>query len=156
VSNEAIDNMTLRVRRVVTGHDEQRKAVVVSDQTLPITTRRPGQEGCVVWAVDKVPVDNLDATDGANRASGTTIDHGAVFRIVRYEPGRAGRMHRTRSMDYGVVLSGTIVLQLDEGAEVELHAGDVLVQRGTIHNWINRSPEPCTIAFVLIDAVPME
>lgn len=147
--------MTLRVRRVVTGHDEQRKAVVVSDDTLPITTKRPGQEGCVVWAVERIPADNVDPIDGANRASGTTLANGAVFRVVRYEPGRAGRMHRTRSMDYGVVLSGNIVLQLDEGAEVELHAGDVLVQRGTIHNWINRSSEPCTIAFVLIDAEPI-
>lgn len=147
--------MTLRVRRVVTGHDEQRKAVVVSDDTLPVTTRRPGQEGCVVWAADRIPVDNLDPIDGANRASGTTIDNGAVFRIVRYEPGRAGRMHRTRSMDYAVILSGSIVLQLDEGTEVELRVGDVLVQRGTIHNWINPSTEPCTIAFVLIDAAPI-
>jgi quercetin dioxygenase-like cupin family protein len=148
--------MTLRVRRVVTGHDEQRKAIVVSDDTLPVTTRRPGQEGCIVWAVDKIPVDNLDPVDGANRVSSTTLENGAVFRIVRYEPGRAGRMHRTRSMDYGVVLSGNIVLQLDEGAEVELHAGDVLVQRGTIHNWINRGSAACTIAFVLIDAEAIE
>jgi quercetin dioxygenase-like cupin family protein len=147
--------MTLRVRRVVTGHDEQRKAVVISDGTLPITTRRPGQEGCVVWAADRIPVDNLDPIDGAHHASGTTIDNGAMFRVVRYEPGRAGRMHRTRSMDYAVILSGSIVLQLDEGVEVELHVGDVLVQRGTIHNWINRGAAPCTIAFVLIDAVPI-
>ena len=58
-------------------------------------------------------------------------------------------------MDYAVILSGSIVLELDDGAEVELHAGDVLVQRGTIHNWINRGAEPCTIAFVLIDALPI-
>lgn len=147
--------MTLRVRRVVTGHDEQRKAIVVSDDTLPITTRRPGQEGSVVWATDKIPADNLDLIDGADGVSSTTLANGAVFRVVRYEPGRAGRMHRTRSLDYGVVMSGSIVLQLDEGAEVELHAGDVLVQRGTIHNWINRGSQPCTIAFVLIDASPV-
>jgi quercetin dioxygenase-like cupin family protein len=148
--------MSLHVRRVVTGHDEGRKAIVISDETLLITTRRPGQEGCVVWAVDRIPADNLDSMDGANRASGTTLPNGAVFRVVRYEPGRAGRMHRTRSIDYAIVLSGSITLQLDEGAEVELHAGDVLVQRGTIHNWINRSSAACTIAFVLIDALPIE
>ena len=147
--------MTLEIRRVVTGHDENRKAIVAGDATLPITTRRPGQEGCVVWAVDRVPADNLDEADGASKAPGTTLTNGVVFRVVRYEAGRAGRMHRTTSMDFGVVMTGSIVLQLDEGAEVTLHAGDVLVQRGTIHNWINRGPEPCTIAFVLIDAAPI-
>lgn len=143
------------MRRVVTGHDEQLKAIVISDSALPITTRRPGQEGCVVWAVDRVPADNLDPMDGAGKAASTTLANGAVFRVVRYEPGCTGRMHRTASLDYGVILSGSIVLQLDEGAEVTLHAGDVLVQRGAIHSWINRGVEPCTIAFVLIDAEPI-
>jgi quercetin dioxygenase-like cupin family protein len=148
--------MNLRVRRVVTGHDQRRKAHVTSDETLPVTIRRPGQEGCVVWAVERIPADNLDSADGAHKAVGSTIANGAAFRVVRYEPGAAGRMHRTRSLDYAIVLSGNIVLELDDGAEVALAAGDVLVQRGTIHNWINRGSEPCTIAFVLLDALPLE
>jgi quercetin dioxygenase-like cupin family protein len=64
-------------------------------------------------------------------------------------------MHRTRTLDYGVVISGSLVLELDDGIEVTLNAGDVLVQRGTIHNWINRSDAPCTVAFILIDALPI-
>lgn len=147
--------MKLSVRRVVTGHDLQRKAVVASDEILPATSRRPGQEGCVVWATDRIPADNLDPADGSRKATGTTLPNGAVFRIVRYAAGMAGRMHRTHSMDYAVLLSGSIVLELDGGAEVTLQAGDVLVQRGTAHNWINRGTEPCTIAFVLIDALPV-
>lgn len=147
--------MTLSVRRVVTGHNSQRKAVVASDEILDVTVRRPGQQGCVVWATECVPANNLDATDGASKTAGATLDNGAVFRVVRYEAGATGRMHRTRSLDYGVVLSGSIVLELDDGVEVALHQGDVLVQRGTIHNWINRGSEPCTIAFVLVDALPI-
>jgi quercetin dioxygenase-like cupin family protein len=147
--------MSLSVRRVVTGHNPQGKAVVTGDDTLPVSTRRPGQEGCVVWATDRIPADNLDPADGARKAAGTTMPHGVVFRIIRYEAGMVGRMHRTTSMDYGVLLSGSIVLELDDGVEVTLQAGDVLVQRGTIHNWINRGTEPCTIAFVLIDALPI-
>jgi quercetin dioxygenase-like cupin family protein len=143
--------MTLRVRRVVTGHNAQGKSVVTDDSILPVVTRRPGQSGSNVWAVDQVPV-KLDAPDRANDVSGSTVPNGAVFRVVRYEAGTSGRMHRTRSMDCGVVLSGIIELELDDGAEVTLGAGDVLVQRGTIHNWINRGSEPCTIAFVLLDA----
>ena len=64
-------------------------------------------------------------------------------------------MHRTNSLDYAVILSGSIVMELDDGAEVSLRSGDVLVQRGTVHNWINRGTEPCAIAFVLIDALPV-
>jgi quercetin dioxygenase-like cupin family protein len=75
--------------------------------------------------------------------------------VVRYEPGVAPRVHRTDSVDYGVVLAGEIDMELD-GATVKLKAGDVLVQRGTIHNWVNRSTEPCVIAFVLVDAKPVK
>jgi quercetin dioxygenase-like cupin family protein len=147
--------VTPGVRRVVTGHNLQGKAIVTIEDTLPLTSRRPGQEGCVVWAVDRIPVDNLDPAAEPPQAAGTTMPNGAVFRIVRYCAGMTGRMHRTDSIDYAVLLSGSIVLELDSGAEVTLAAGDVLVQRGTAHNWINRGTEPCTIAFVLIDALPI-
>jgi quercetin dioxygenase-like cupin family protein len=78
-----------------------------------------------------------------------------VFRVVRFEPGVAPLIHRTSSIDYAVVLAGEIDMELDT-ATVTLHAGDVLVQRGTIHNWVNRGAAPCVIAFVLIDAKPVE
>ena len=78
-----------------------------------------------------------------------------MFRLVEYQPGVAPRNHRTESIDYAVVVSGAITMDLD-GKEVDLMQGDVLVQRGTVHNWINRSTEPCVIAFVLIAAKPVE
>jgi quercetin dioxygenase-like cupin family protein len=143
------------VRRVVTGHNEHHKAIVTSDEILAVSVRRPGQEGYVVWATDRVPADNLDPADGSRYTAATTLPKGAVFRVVRYEVGSVGRMHRTHTLDYAVIMSGSIVLELDDRAEVTLQAGDVLVQRGTIHNWINRGTEPCTIAFVLIDALPI-
>ena len=148
--------MNLRVRRVVTGHDERGKAVVTIDEAVSnITSKRAGLEGCVIWASDRVPADNLDPTDGASLTEGVTLPNGVVFRVVRYAPGATGGMHRTRTLDYGVVMSGAIVLELDDGAEVELRAGDVLVQRGTVHRWINRTDGPCTVAFVLLDALPL-
>jgi len=64
---------------------------------------------------------------------------------------RHAGMHRTRSIDYAVVISGEIDMLLDD-SEVHLNAGDVLVQRGTNHAWVNRGREDCRIAFVLIDA----
>jgi quercetin dioxygenase-like cupin family protein len=74
---------------------------------------------------------------------------------VRYKPGVVGRRHRTDSIDYAVVISGAIDMELD-GQTVRLKAGDVLVQRGTVHNWVNPGPEVCMIAFVLISAKPVE
>jgi len=68
---------------------------------------------------------------------------------------RHAHMHRTRSIDYAIVLSGEIWAVMDVG-ETKLVAGDMLVQRGTNHAWANRSDAPCVIAFILIDAVPME
>jgi quercetin dioxygenase-like cupin family protein len=62
-------------------------------------------------------------------------------------------MHRTETIDYAVVISGEIDMQLDIGA-VHLRAGDVLVQQATLHDWVNRGTEPCRIAFVLVPAKP--
>jgi len=149
--------MSLRVRRVVTGHDASGKAVVLKDEiSANVASRRPGQQGCVVWTTDRSPADNTDETDRSAAQAGTTSAGGTVFRIVRYEPGVTPRMHRSDSIDYAVILEGSIVMQLDDGVEVVLDTGDTLVQRGTVHNWINRGTVPCVIAFVLIDAKPVE
>jgi quercetin dioxygenase-like cupin family protein len=110
----------------------------------------------VVWTTDTAPADNSGDFDGARRKVATTCPGGTVFRIIEYSPGVTPRMHRTDSIDYAVVLSGEIDMQLDDGTEVHLRAGDVLVQRGTIHNWINRGTAPCVMAFTLIDAKPVE
>jgi quercetin dioxygenase-like cupin family protein len=77
-----------------------------------------------------------------------------VFRVVSFGPGVAPRNHRTDSVDYATVISGEIDMVLD-GETVRLKTGDVLVQRGTVHNWINNGTEPCVIAFVLVAAKPV-
>ena len=83
------------------------------------------------------------------------MKNGTVFRVIEFSPGVAPRNHRTDSIDYAVVMSGEIDMELDDTV-VHLKAGDVLVQRGTIHNWRNNGTEPCLIAFILIDAKPVE
>jgi quercetin dioxygenase-like cupin family protein len=75
--------------------------------------------------------------------------------VIEFAPGLAPRNHRTDSIDYIVVLSGEIDMDL-EGSTVHLRAGDVMVQRGTIHNWVNRGTAPCVLAVVLVDAKPVE
>ena len=148
--------MSLQIRRVVTGHDANGRAVVKIDElSKNIVSGRSGQSACVVWTTESFPVDNTGDADGGERQVGTTLNNGTVFRVVEFAPGVAPRNHRTDSIDYAVVLSGEIDMDLDDKV-VHLKAGDVLVQRGTIHNWINRGTEPCVIAFVLIDAKPVE
>ena len=148
--------MTLKIRRVVTGHDAQGRARVAIDELCRnVISRRPSHASCVVWSTGEFPADNADERDGAAREVATTDRNGTVFRIVEYRPGVAPRNHRTESIDYAVVLAGGIDMEL-EGETVQLRAGDVLVQRGTVHNWVNRGAEPCVIAFVLVAAKPVE
>jgi quercetin dioxygenase-like cupin family protein len=148
--------MAVQVRRVVTGHDANGRAVVKIDElSKNVISTRPGQSACVVWTTDSFPVKNTGDADEGMRKVGTTLNNGTVFRVVEFGPGVAPRNHRTDSIDYAVVVSGELDMELDNSV-VHLKAGDVLVQRGTIHNWVNRGTEPCVIAFVLIDAKPVE
>ena len=148
--------MAIQLRRVVTGHDANGRAVVTIDEVSKnITSSRPGQTACVVWTTESFPVNNTGDADQGLRKVGTTLEGGTVFRVIEFAPGVAPRNHRTDSIDYAVVLSGEIDMELDDSV-VHLNAGDVLVQRGTIHNWVNRSTKPCAIAFVLIDAKPVK
>ena len=148
--------MALQLRRVVTGHDANGRAVVKIDEVSKnLVSSRPGQAACVVWTTESFPVNNTGDADEGLRKVGTTLNNGTVFRVVEFGPGVAPRNHRTDSIDYAAVISGEIDMELDDSV-VRLKAGDVLVQRGTIHNWVNRGTQPCVIAFVLIDAKPVE
>jgi quercetin dioxygenase-like cupin family protein len=148
--------MSLQIRRVVTGHDAQGRAKIEVDEIAKnVISNRPGASSCVVWSTKGFPVDNDGFNDPTAGAFKTTVEGGTVFRIVHYGPGVTPRNHRTDSIDYAVVISGEIDMELDDGVVVHLKQGDVLVQRGTIHNWVNRGKEACVIAFVLISAKPV-
>jgi quercetin dioxygenase-like cupin family protein len=147
--------MPFQLRRVVTGHDDNGHAVVLIDEIASnLVSARPGATACVVWTTEGFPVDNNGSDDQARRQTGTTLPNGTVFRVLELAPGNSPRNHRTDSIDYAVVMRGEIDMELDD-TTVHLKAGDVLVQRGTIHNWANRGTEPCLIAFVLIAAEPV-
>jgi len=156
--------MTLQVRRVVTGHDTNGKAIVATDEVLQGTTR-PGRAGIArvdLWSTNRVPVDNSDEAAVAQRA-GFVVRHnyvgsgqGTVVRITEFAPGSPKFMHRTETLDYAILLSGECDLELDDGVMVHMKPGDMAVQRGTMHAWVNNGKEPCVFAFVLIDAEPAE
>jgi hypothetical protein len=173
------------MKRVVTGHDGNGQAVIISAAEPPNIVelqKMPGTVFYELWRTTEspAPVDNgPDLTLGPLRLPPTS--GGTVFRIVDIPPdtteslrrsaeemkqafGEIGDadastvkrdsphplMHRTQSIDYGIVLEGEIALILDQG-EVALKAGDVVVQRGTNHGWANRGRKTCRMAFILID-----
>jgi quercetin dioxygenase-like cupin family protein len=149
--------MTIQVRRVVTGHDAQGRAIVTIDEIAKnIVSRREGHSSAVIWSNADTPADNSEAGDQGLRDVADSAQSGSIFRVIEYAPGVTSRMHRTVTVDYAVVMSGEIEMGLDDGAKVHLKAGDVLVQRGTIHDWINRGNVPCVMAFVLTAAKPLE
>jgi quercetin dioxygenase-like cupin family protein len=141
------------IRRVVTGHTADGKAMVAIDEiSKNVVTKRPGQTSTVIWATNQLVPDMGPLGDISANVEKTTVENGSVFRIGRFEPGVAARVHRTASIDYAIVLSGAIDMELDDGKVAHLKAGDMVVQRGTVHNWVNHGPEDCMIAFILVHA----
>ena len=164
----------------MTGHDADGRAVIVSDGSPPAVeiTAVPGTVFHEVWSTD-VPArvhDDRDPTEGPLQLA--PPPNGTRIRIVDIPPdtvqdavsaedaaaafaqiGAAGAhgsdgphalMHRTETIDYGIVLAGEIWLVVDEG-ETRLGPGDVVIQRGTNHAWSNRTDETARMAFVLVD-----
>jgi quercetin dioxygenase-like cupin family protein len=144
------------VRRVVTGHDPKGQAIVQSDSIAQSTDVANGQARfALLWTTDRSPADNGETKDAAQRHVGLTSPGGTVLRIVDFAPGTRSPMHRTCSVDYGIVLEGEIDLELDSGEVKHLSRGDVVVQRGTSHAWVSRSNRWARMAFVLIEAAPV-
>jgi mannose-6-phosphate isomerase-like protein (cupin superfamily) len=169
------------IRRVVTGHDPDGKAIFASDEQVEPTTvgLLPGLELHRMWALDEAPTFPDDgqaplATNyfppvGGFRFGLFTIPPdstampadldvaGALAEMEVKLPGMAGHMepdnpgmHTTASVDYEYVVSGRVILELDDGATRELGAGDTVVQNGTRHAWRNPYDEPCQLVVVLI------
>ena len=149
--------MTVDFRRIVTAHDHSGVSVIKSDDRLTPAPIAGGDANFrLVWTTPTVPADNNDDSDGSVRQAGLTLNGGSVIRIVDMLPGKASPMHRSFSIDYGIVLRGELELELDGGEVVALGAGDIVVQRGTNHLWRNPSSEAvCRIVFVLIEATPV-
>jgi quercetin dioxygenase-like cupin family protein len=143
------------MRRIVTGHNPQGRAVFRAvDELVPKKIPSGDAAFVTVWSTAEVPVNLNDESDGSLRNVGLTLNGGSVIRVVDMLPGGESPMHRTNSIDYGIVLNGKVELELDDGAIEVCGAGDIIVQRGTIHLWRNPSPtEPCRIVFVLTEAI---
>lgn len=178
--------MSKQVRRVVTGHDKDGKAIVISDGPAPfvhVNPTDPEWYSTDIWRTQETPARIVAAAPEPTLGPRRQLPQkrGTVLRINNFSPepeavrqmtpedsrrafaalgnekaatyGKGGRhplMHRTETIDYAIVLSGEITMVLDE-EDVELKAGDIVVQCGTSHAWSNRSGAPCVVAFILID-----
>lgn len=172
-------------RRVVTGHNDAGKSVVVSDGPSPRHVTITGMKDFSitgVWATDH-GMTGLPGSDDPTAKMETFVpaDGGSRFVVTvipppgpmpspeelavagpqmlerlpglaqAMEPGHPG-MHTTDTVDYDIVMSGELVMELDDGAEVTLHPGDIVVQNGTRHAWRNKSTEPVVLYSVLVGA----
>ena len=167
------------VRRIVTGHHDDGRSTVLIDALAPnVKQRTAGNASTLLWVTDECPARMAGAGDRAARDIGVPPPpRGTIFRLAEFPPGFGTDLrgkealtdlaiapdvapghrhpdpgvHRTRTIDYVVVLEGEIQLLLDDG-ELRLRAGDAVVQQATNHAWINRGALPCRLAMVFIDA----
>ena len=147
------------IRRVVTGHDGKNVAKVIREGDAANTkTPREGVASTLMWCTDAMPADigvGEGAEDMGARILGTAPpENGTRFIVMEFAAGIASEMHRTETIDYIAVLDGEIDMDMDDST-VKLRAGDVMVQRGTNHAWVNRSSAPARLAIVLLDAKPL-
>lgn len=146
------------LRRVVTGHDERGIAKVLMDGPPPDgVARAGGQTTRVAWATETTPAEvpvGLTIAEPGGIAPSPPSSQGTRLIIIDFPAENIRRMHRTETLDYLFVLAGEIDYELDDSS-VQLKAGDVLIQRGTNHAWVNRSGKPARVAFVLIGAKPL-
>jgi len=144
------------VRRIVTGHRDDGKAIITSDSVFDPQPVASGDAAFAkLWVTQTSPADNRDQRDGAALASGLTSVDGTVLRVVDFQPGKVSPMHKTNSVDYGIVLWGEMEMRLDSGEATRLKPGDIVVQRGTNHAWANVGMTPARMVFALIDALPL-
>lgn len=148
--------MNDKIRRIVTGHTADGTAVFTDDALFETVVIPSGDAAMsTIWTTLNVPADLNDETDGAKRDAGTTLKGGSVIRIVDMLPNASSPMHRSSSIDYGIILSGEIELELDNQVVKTLGQGAIIVQRGTIHKWRNpSSTDICRIVFILTEAKP--
>jgi quercetin dioxygenase-like cupin family protein len=140
-------------RRIVTGHDTSGKSVILSDTPSPRTTDIGTAAFHEIWVTDRmpaqIPADEPEPTERPIRVGPPA--NGVMIRFTEMAPGAESPMHRTETLDVGIVLDGETWLLLDDGSETRVGPGDAVVQRGTNHAWANRSDRPVRMVFVLVD-----
>jgi mannose-6-phosphate isomerase-like protein (cupin superfamily) len=168
------------IHRVVTTLDANNRSTTLIDRVETLSVAKSGNAGALLWTTNTSPAGFSFNADTAQKDIGINPpDNGTIFRVVEFAPLDAAAeaklpnnlmmnlvgdhapargvpvshplMHRTRTVDYAIIMSGEIDMMLDDKT-VHLKAGDVVVQQATNHAWINHGKETCRVLFVLMDA----
>jgi len=148
-----------------TTHDPSTGTAIIHSQSAASWISPPGADVAfnLIYTTSEFPAQLTDEVDikqhesvVASRKLGLVNPNGTICRMVDFKPGSTPLMHRTQSLDYGIVLEGSVIMELDSGEKVQLHRGDVAVQRATMHAWRNASETDwARIVFVLQDCQPL-
>jgi|TARA_B110000196_G_scaffold319092_1_gene336091 mannose-6-phosphate isomerase-like protein (cupin superfamily) len=173
--------MSKPTRRIVTGHDKAGKGIIISDshaKNIMKKSSRPGVSLTNIWQTNEFPNKPSNSKDADREFIMFPESKGTVLRVSEFEPEEDGKqaidgksyfadlgvgetsivsdrhpfMHRSETIDYAIVLEGEITLLLDDN-EVDLKAGDIVVQQGTSHAWVNKGDKICRVAFILMGAI---
>ena len=167
------------IHRVVTTLDANNKSTTLFDSVIPLDVGKSGNPGAILWTTDSFPLGFSQDDTGKRPLGIAPPPNGTVIRVVEFPPVDDAKlakmdpnfmmkvvgdnapargvavtnplMHRTRTVDYAIVMSGEIDMMLDDKT-VHLKAGDVAIQQATNHAWLNHGKEPCRVIFVLMDS----
>ena len=145
--------MAFRNRRVVTGIDASGKSCVISDARLD-EIAACGGDPTIIWKTDDYPVSNAGHAEGAQPFGTDSFNCSSFFLMFTQEPGKPSAWHATDTVDYVIVLSGRVMLELEAGG-VELGPGDLIVDRGVTHSWRAIGDEPAVIVASVVRANPV-
>lgn len=167
------------IHRVVTTLDANNRSTTLADSRVTLNVSPSGNGSANLWVTNSSPP-GFSFTEDTGKPSGfNPPDNGTVLRVVEFPPLKPGEeaklppglmmklvgdhapargvpvshplMHRTRTVDYAIIMSGEIDMMLDDKT-VHVKAGDVVVQQATNHAWLNHGTEPCRVIFVLMDS----
>ncbi len=139
-----------KLRRIITGNNEEGKSIIAYDGP-PIGFGGLSE----MWVTDRSPADNKHKNDAAKREFRLEPPpNGSLLRFFQINPGKNSGMHKTKTVDYIILLEGEITLLLEDD-EVDLKPFDVVIQRGTNHDWVNKGSNPALLVAVMIDAEPV-
>ncbi|EEA20234.1 hypothetical protein EYB25_007763 [Talaromyces marneffei] len=163
--DQILDNGLPQLNRYITDHRPDGKAVFNTEIPAPLSWQKlpSGSAIALSYSTTEFPA-NLDGgKDIAKYQSylqsppGLTVPGGSVLRVVDLNPGSLSPMHRTLSLDYGVVMEGEIDLLLDSGEVRHMKRGDIIIQRGTMHAWRNPSKTDwARVFFVMQESQPVQ
>lgn len=149
------------IRCFITTHDADGKAIFAKDVSTEVNVKSLGPvQAADLYATTSMPASNdpssLNSSLSAASAPRMVDPSGTKFKIIEFPPGAEASMHRTVTLDYLIIISGEIEVELDSGEKQTLRSGDTLVQRGTSHKWKNHGTDWVRMAGVVVDAEKVE